>query len=50
MGTGDGRFPRAEKACLEVLSIPVHHMLDEAQIGVVASAVEEALGGTEGRG
>jgi len=50
MGTGVGRFPRAEKACLEVLSIPVHHMLDEAQIGVVASAVEEALGGTEGRG
>ena len=43
VGAPMGTFPRTEHACAEVLSLPMHTELDEAQQSFVASAVLEAL-------
>jgi len=41
MGYKEGMFPNSEKASKEVLSLPVHSMLTEAELDAVASAIEE---------
>lgn len=38
-GHGEGDYPEAERACREVLSIPVHPGLTEEQLGYVADAI-----------
>jgi dTDP-4-amino-4,6-dideoxygalactose transaminase len=39
-------FPEAEKAAKEVLSLPVHSMLDKSQLEVVVDTLENAIEGT----
>ena len=44
LGLPPGTFPRAERACDRVLSLPVHPMLSNEQVAYVANAVREAAG------
>lgn len=45
-----GSLPKAERACREVLSLPVHASLTDADVAYVADAVRSAcVGGTGGR-
>jgi len=39
LGDGDGSFPEAERACTEVLSLPLYPELTEAEVRRVADAV-----------
>jgi dTDP-4-amino-4,6-dideoxygalactose transaminase len=41
LGYQEGQFPEAERACPEVLSLPVHPQLTAAQLDRVAQAVSE---------
>ncbi len=43
LGHRPGDFPIAERACAEVLSIPVHSELDEAEVARVIEAMRESL-------
>lgn len=49
LGYKPGDFPYAERACAEVLSIPVHSELEPAEVQQVVSAMRETLGEIEGR-
>jgi UDP-2-acetamido-2-deoxy-ribo-hexuluronate aminotransferase len=42
LGVGDGACPHASQAAREVLSLPMHGMLNETQIGEVCAAIAEA--------
>jgi dTDP-4-amino-4,6-dideoxygalactose transaminase len=42
-----GDFPEAEKAAEEVLSLPVHSMLDDSQLQTVVETLENAIESTE---
>src|SRR5271154_2593322 len=44
LGLPPGTFPRVERACDRVLSLPVHPRLTDEQVTFVASAVREAAG------
>jgi UDP-2-acetamido-2-deoxy-ribo-hexuluronate aminotransferase len=44
LGFPPGTFPRAERACDRVLSLPVHPRLTAEQVAYVASSVREAAG------
>jgi dTDP-4-amino-4,6-dideoxygalactose transaminase len=44
LGFPPGTFPRAERACDQVLSLPVHPRLTAEQVQFVASSVREAAG------
>ncbi len=44
LGLPPGTFPRAERACDRVLSLPVHPKLTNEQVAYVANAVREAAG------
>lgn len=44
LGLPPGTFPRAERACERVLSLPLHPGLTNEQIAFVANAVREAAG------
>jgi len=44
LGLPPGTFPRSERACERVLSLPVHPGLTGDQIAYVASSVREAVG------
>ena len=44
LGLPPGTFPRAERACERVLSLPLHPGLTNEQIAFVANAVREAVG------
>jgi dTDP-4-amino-4,6-dideoxygalactose transaminase len=44
LGLPPGTFPRVERACDRVLSLPVHPRLTDEQVAFVASAVREAAG------
>jgi dTDP-4-amino-4,6-dideoxygalactose transaminase len=37
--------PHAERAAVDMLSIPVHHALTDAEVERVATAVSRAVGG-----
>jgi len=39
LGYAEGRFPKAEKAAREVLSIPIYPELSDAEVGVVTEAL-----------
>ena len=41
LGYGEGRFPNAERACAEVISLPVYPELSEEQQGKVIETVLE---------
>jgi dTDP-4-amino-4,6-dideoxygalactose transaminase len=43
-GYREGDLPEAERACREVLALPIHPQLDDAQLEHVAAAVEEFYG------
>ncbi|MEZ4407099.1 MAG: DegT/DnrJ/EryC1/StrS family aminotransferase [Polyangiales bacterium] len=49
LGHGPGDFPAAERACAEVLSIPVHSELDDAEVARVCEVVREAAREVESR-
>jgi dTDP-4-amino-4,6-dideoxygalactose transaminase len=49
LGHRPGDFPQAERACAEVLSLPVHSELPEGAIGRVVEAVRDALRAVEAR-
>ena len=42
LGHADGSFPEAERACAEVLSLPLYPELTEAELRRVADAVRSA--------
>jgi dTDP-4-amino-4,6-dideoxygalactose transaminase len=42
LGYGDGSFPEAERACAEVLSLPLYPELTEAEVRCIAEAVRSA--------
>jgi dTDP-4-amino-4,6-dideoxygalactose transaminase len=44
LGYREGQFPESERACREVLSIPVYPELTEAQLGYVAETVRGFFG------
>lgn len=44
LGYGPGDFPEAEKACAEVLALPVYPELDAAQLGRVVAEVADFFG------
>ena len=44
VGLPPGTFPRAERACDRVLSLPVHPRLTNEQVAFVSSAVNEVVG------
>jgi dTDP-4-amino-4,6-dideoxygalactose transaminase len=44
LGLPPGTFPRAERACDRVLSLPVHPKLTAEQVSFVANSVKEAVG------
>jgi dTDP-4-amino-4,6-dideoxygalactose transaminase len=44
LGLPPGTFPRAERACERVLSLPVHPELTAEQVAYVVSSVREAVG------
>jgi dTDP-4-amino-4,6-dideoxygalactose transaminase len=39
-----GQFPQTERACAEVLSLPVHPQLSGDQVGYVIEQLQEAAG------
>jgi len=43
LGYGQGDFPEAEKACQEVLSLPMHAFLDRSEQEEVVDVLEKAL-------
>jgi len=45
MGLGEGSFPNSEAAAREVLTLPLHPQMTEAQVDRVASALERVLPG-----
>lgn len=45
MGLGEGSFPNSEAAAREVLTLPLHPQMIEAQVDRVASALERVLPG-----
>jgi dTDP-4-amino-4,6-dideoxygalactose transaminase len=45
MGLGVGSFPGSESAAREVLTLPLHPQMTEAQVDRVASALERVLPG-----
>ena len=49
LGHRVGEFPHSERACAEVLSIPVHSELELAEVDTVAEAVRDAVRVVEGR-
>ena len=50
LGHRAGEFPRTEQACREVLSIPTHSELTDADVRAVIDATRAALGEVERRG
>lgn len=44
LGCPPGTFPRAERACERVLSLPIHPGLSAEQVAYVANAVREVVG------
>jgi dTDP-4-amino-4,6-dideoxygalactose transaminase len=44
LGYGEGDFPEAERACREVLSLPVYPELTEGQLGYVVESISEFFG------
>src|SRR6185503_11654228 len=44
LGYREGQFPESERACREVLSIPVYPELTEAQTGYVARTIRDFFG------
>lgn len=49
LGHKQGEFPKAERACAEVLSIPVHSELADGDVVKVIEAVRAAVAEVEGR-
>jgi dTDP-4-amino-4,6-dideoxygalactose transaminase len=49
LGHHPGEFPRAEQACREVLSIPTHSELSDAEVAQVVTAMRGALAEVEAR-
>jgi dTDP-4-amino-4,6-dideoxygalactose transaminase len=47
LGYRPGQFPEAERACREVLSLPVHPQLTSAQLDRVVAGVESYFGGRQ---
>jgi dTDP-4-amino-4,6-dideoxygalactose transaminase len=49
LGHRDGEFPHAERACREVLSIPVHSELTDTDVARVVEATRDAVREIESR-